>query len=152
MDRDGLKVTGSGAVPPGLPGNNRFRKQISGLFHFFGARPWLQTFMLWSGPLVFLALFYFFPLFSILRLSYGRVEGGLLTPFREAISSPAVISVLSFTTWQATLSTLFTLMLGLPAAYLFARNIERARNRLMETGDRYLRERAVDLQEQTYVG
>ncbi len=33
------------------------------------------------------------------------------------------------------------------AAYLFARNIERARSTLMATGDRYLRERAVDLQD-----
>lgn len=108
-------------MPPGLPDNNRFRRQVSGLVHFFGARPWLQTLMLWSGPLTFLALFYFFPLFSILRLSYGRVEGGLLSPFIDAISSPSVRGVLSFTIWQATLSTLFTLLLGLPAAYLFAR-------------------------------
>jgi thiamine transport system permease protein len=121
VDTDSLEVNNSTALPPGLPEGDRHRQQGSGLAGIWGARPLLRVFFLWMGPLIFLALFYFYPLASIFRLSYGRAEGGLLSPFFEAISSISVRGVLSFTIWQATLSTIFTLMLGLPAAYLFAR-------------------------------
>lgn len=85
------------------------------------ARHWLWVLVLWSGPLVFLGLFYFNPLISIFRISYARAETGLLAPFVQALSSSSVQGVLWFTIWQATLSTILTLALGIPAAYLFAR-------------------------------
>ena len=81
----------------------------------------MRVALLWSGPLVFLTLFYFFPLSSIFRISYSRADNGLLDPFIQAFSSSSIRGVLSFTVWQAVLSTTFTLLLGLPAAYLFAR-------------------------------
>jgi thiamine transport system permease protein len=77
--------------------------------------------LLWLLPLAFLLLFYFYPLGSILRTSLARSEGGLGTPFSQALTSPIVRKALSFTIWQATLSTLLTLLLGLPGAYLLAR-------------------------------
>jgi len=46
--------------------------------------------LLWLPPLLFLALFYFFPLASILQASFARGDGGFLTPFLEAFSSPAI--------------------------------------------------------------
>lgn len=79
------------------------------------------TVILWLAPLAFLAVFYFYPLGSILQLSFARSEGGALAPFAEALASASVRRVLGFTLWQAALSTLLTLMLGLPGAYLFAR-------------------------------
>jgi thiamine transport system permease protein len=121
MDPDRIEVNASTPLPPGHPNENHRWWKGRGLANFFEARPWLRVGFLWSGPLIFLALFYFFPLASIFRLSFERVEGGILSPFVEAISSPSVRRVLSFTIWQATLSTIFTLLLGLPAAYLFAR-------------------------------
>jgi thiamine transport system permease protein len=78
--------------------------------------PWL----LWLVPLIFLALFYFYPLGRILTISLTRGER-LAEPFIHAFRSATVRSVLWFTIWQATVSTLLTLLLGLPGAYLLAR-------------------------------
>lgn len=76
---------------------------------------------LWLGPLVFLGLFYFYPLGSILAASFARSTAGFLAPFSQALSSPGLRSVIGFTFYQALLSTLLTLLLGLPGAYLMAR-------------------------------
>lgn len=76
--------------------------------------------LLWLLPLAFLGLFFFFPLSSILGLSLARQEGGLLAPFRQALLSGASQQVIGFTFYQAALSTLLTLALGLPVAYVLA--------------------------------
>lgn len=76
--------------------------------------------LLWLAPVCFLLLFYFYPLGSILKLSLARSQQGLISPFFQAFSSPIPWRALSFTFWQAILSTTFTLALGLPGAYLFA--------------------------------
>jgi len=71
-------------------------------------------------PLAFLALFFFYPLFAILRLSFapdGRLD---LSPFRTLVADPYYLRLLAFTTGQAALSTLLTLLAGLPAAYVLA--------------------------------
>jgi thiamine transport system permease protein len=81
---------------------------------------WIIYGLLWFAPVVFLLLFYFYPLSSILKLSLERSQRGLLSPFIDAMLSPIPWRVLSFTFWQAILSTILTLMLGLPGAYLFA--------------------------------
>src|SRR5687767_14671820 len=72
-------------------------------------------------PLVFLALFFFYPLASILGISLAP-EGQLdLSGFAKIATSTYYLETLWFTTWQATLSTLLTLALALPSAYVFAR-------------------------------
>lgn len=76
---------------------------------------------LWILPLFFLALFYFYPLGSILSVSFSRAQSGALLQFLDAVSSPTVAHTLVFTVGQALLSTFFTLLLGLPGAYLLAR-------------------------------
>lgn len=81
---------------------------------------WLTVSLLWLAPLLFLLLFYFYPLGSILQVSLERSPQGLLSPFVAAIQSPITGHVLGFTIGQAVLSTLLTLALGLPGAYLFA--------------------------------
>lgn len=86
---------------------------------------------LWLAPLIFLALFYFFPLTKILGLSFSRSETGWTGPFIEALSSASIHRVFWFTVWQALLSTLFTLAIGLPGAYLFARYEFRGKSLLM---------------------
>jgi thiamine transport system permease protein len=71
-------------------------------------------------PATFLILFYFYPLASILSLSFapeGRVDLSAL----QQLAGHYYLKTLWFTIWQATLSTLLTLGLGLPAAYVFAR-------------------------------
>jgi len=81
----------------------------------------LLSYLLWLAPLLFLLLFYFYPLASIFKVSFGRSTNGVLHPFIEAFSSPRIRHVFWFTIWQALLSTILTLCVGLPGAYLLAR-------------------------------
>jgi thiamine transport system permease protein len=81
---------------------------------------WVTYALLWLLPLVFLLLFYFYPMSSILKISLERSQRGWLNAFTEAILSPTTWRVLTFTFWQAILSTILTLLIGLPGAYLFA--------------------------------
>jgi thiamine transport system permease protein len=80
----------------------------------------ISIILLWMAPVCFLLLFYFYPLGSILKLSLARSQQGLVSPFLEAVNSPIPWRTLGFTLWQAILSTILTLALGLPGAYLFA--------------------------------
>lgn len=81
-----------------------------------GYRGWL-----WLAPLAFLGFFFFYPLGSILALSLGRSDTGLVAPFLEVLTSESLRGVIWFTVWQAVVSTLLTLLIGLPGAYLFGR-------------------------------
>jgi thiamine transport system permease protein len=69
---------------------------------------------LWVIPLAFLAIFFFFPLLAILALAVGGMGA-------TALSWSQVTRPLGFTLYQAVLSTLLTLVVGLPAAGLFSR-------------------------------
>jgi len=69
-------------------------------------------------PLLFLALFYFYPLAAIFGASFaGSAWADVIT----RLCSATTLRVLGFTFGQATLSTALTLLLGLPGAYVFAR-------------------------------
>lgn len=75
---------------------------------------WLRSFLPWLGVSLFLGVFFFYPLARILFLSLDF----------SALDSSALLLTshsLLFTLYQAFLSTLLTLALGLPAAFLFAR-------------------------------
>jgi len=74
----------------------------------------LSRLLLWLLPLSFLTVAFFYPLSCILALTF---ESKALTTANLLLAS----HVLLFTFYQATLSTLLTLLLGLPSAYLFAR-------------------------------
>jgi thiamine transport system permease protein len=74
----------------------------------------LRRIFLWLLPLSFLAISFFYPLLRIFALTF---ELESLTSQNLQI----VYDALSFTFYQAALSTLLTLLLGLPSAYLFAR-------------------------------
>ena len=72
-------------------------------------------------PLTFLLLFYFYPLTSILTLSFAP-DGHLdLAALEKLIQTPYYLRTLWFTLWQALVSTLLTVGLALPGAYVFAR-------------------------------
>lgn len=73
------------------------------------------------APFAFLALFYFFPLASILAYSFFPNGALNLAGVREIFTDPYYLNVLWFTLWQAALSTLLTILAALPACYLFAR-------------------------------
>ncbi len=81
----------------------------------------ILIFLCYAIPLIFLILFYFYPLLSIFQLSFAP-EGRLdLSPLQRLVSSSYYLKTLWFTLWQATFSTALTLALALPAAYIFAR-------------------------------
>ncbi len=76
--------------------------------------------VLFALPLLFLAIFYFYPLISIFRISFvddGQIP---LAEIVERVSQPFFGRLLWFTSWQAAASTALTLLLGLPLAYFFA--------------------------------
>lgn len=80
-------------------------------------RPVWQALLLWAIPLAFLVVFFYQPLVAIFRLVFSpRFSQGW-----ELFRWSQVTKPLGFTLYQATLSTLLTLVLGLPAAWLFAR-------------------------------
>ncbi len=80
------------------------------------SRIWLVTL-----PILFLAVFYFYPVLKIFSLSFmpeGEWGPGKL---HKLVSGPFYIRTFWFTFWQAALSTLLTLVLAIPGAYVFAR-------------------------------
>jgi thiamine transport system permease protein len=90
-------------------GTEILRKNLRGFVSL-----WQKRALLWLLPLTFLIVAFFYPLSRILAL--------ILDP--TAITSENLLltsNVLLFTFYQAALSTLLTLLLGLPSAYLFAR-------------------------------
>ncbi|HHB90465.1 MAG TPA: iron ABC transporter permease [Anaerolineae bacterium] len=81
----------------------------------------LQRWLLAAIPLIFLGLFFIYPVLAIFNISLfpeGRFDAASLRVLWE---KPYYLRVVWFTFWQAGLSTLGALVLGLPAAYLFAK-------------------------------
>jgi thiamine transport system permease protein len=70
---------------------------------------------LWIAPILFLSIFFFFPLAKILNLTFDLAT--LTNPNNHLVAYNSLL----FTFYQATLSTILTFILGLPSAYLFAR-------------------------------
>jgi thiamine transport system permease protein len=78
---------------------------------------WFRPLIPWLGILLFLGVFFFLPLARILWV-------GLSPDSFQGLSTSSlgrILPVASFTFFQAFLSTLLTLALGFPAAFLFAR-------------------------------
>jgi thiamine transport system permease protein len=82
-------------------------------------------------PLAFLGLFFVYPLEEILRRGLGP-GGGLGTDSSrsalDVLTDPATRDVLWFTVWQATASTVLTIAVALPAAFVLGRYDFRGRN------------------------
>ena len=71
-------------------------------------------------PLVFMVVVFVYPLVNILITGLSS-EGGALAAFGDVLAKPSLRGVAWFTTWQAVASTILTLVLAMPAAYVFAR-------------------------------
>jgi thiamine transport system permease protein len=83
-------------------------------------RRWVPAVLL-AGPVLFLAAFFVLPVGRIVALGLapdGQVELGVLG---RVVTDPAVRRVAWFTLWQAVASTLLTLAIGLPGAYVLSR-------------------------------
>lgn len=72
-------------------------------------------------PLGFLGLFFAYPVGSI--LARGLAPGGSLDlgPVGQVFTNPSLRGIAWFTVWQAALSTLLTVLIALPAAYVVSR-------------------------------
>ena len=76
----------------------------------------MKRVLLWSSAAIFLGIFFFLPLTKILLLGFEK--GGLQDQLIPALKE--VGPVLGFTLYQALLSTVLTLLIGIPGAYLFS--------------------------------
>lgn len=86
-------------------------------------RTWLPRsgYALYLLPLLFLGIFFLYPLLTIFDISL-RPAGELdLSAFGRLISSDYYIETLLFTCYQAALSTGLTLLLATPCAFVFVR-------------------------------
>ncbi|WP_277441356.1 iron ABC transporter permease [Streptomyces sp. SPB162] len=72
-------------------------------------------------PTAFFAVFFAYPVAAI--VTRGLRDGGRwrLGRIGEVLTDPEILRVLWFTAWQAVVSTGLTLLVALPAAYVFAR-------------------------------
>lgn len=75
---------------------------------------WSSRLLIWSAPFLFLLLFFFHPLSKILMLAFN-------TTALTRANFQLILSTLSFTFYQASLSAILTFILGIPSAILFAR-------------------------------
>ncbi len=79
------------------------------------------TTALFVVPVVFLGYFFVYPLVSI-TIRGLTVDGSVrLGVIWDVLADPTLQRVAAFTLWQAILSTVLTLALGLPLAWVFAR-------------------------------
>ncbi|MQF80448.1 iron ABC transporter permease [SAR202 cluster bacterium AD-493-K16_JPT_193m] len=74
------------------------------------------------GPILYLSAFFFYPLVAILGRSINTGDGLDISPFMSILGDSYYLGRVWFTIWQATVSTVVTLLLGLPIAYIFARH------------------------------
>jgi thiamine transport system permease protein len=74
-----------------------------------------------AGPVAFFAVFFAYPVAAIVARGLKDGDGWHLGRITEVAASADVRHVLWFTTWQALASTALTLLIALPAAYVFAR-------------------------------
>jgi thiamine transport system permease protein len=77
-------------------------------------------------PVAFLAVFFAWPLLAILERSL-LVDGALDVPV-DVLTAPSTRAIAWFTLWQATVSTLLTLVAGVPLAWALSRFSFRGRS------------------------
>lgn len=72
-------------------------------------------------PLLFLAVFFVWPVAAIVTRGLRPDGQWDLSPLTDVVTDPVIRRVAWFTLWQAVASTVLTLVVGLPGAALFAR-------------------------------
>lgn len=72
-------------------------------------------------PFCFLAIFFFYPLVNIFAYSFGLSDVSVWADFLRVVNTPYYRDTVVFTVLQAVLSTVLTVGLALPCAYVFVR-------------------------------
>jgi thiamine transport system permease protein len=70
--------------------------------------------LLWAIPLTFIAVLFYWPIAKITSLGFSG-------DWLATLSEPKTLEVIWFTLWQAAVSTLVTLVIAIPGAYLLYR-------------------------------
>lgn len=84
-------------------------------------RPRVRVALLAALPLAFIGVFFVFPVASILALGLAPAGSFDIGAALAVLGRPFVVDVVWFTLWQAVASTLLTVLIALPGAYVFAR-------------------------------
>lgn len=108
MDKSGAALGATSTMSAG-PGKARRGRQA-----------WLVTAAVASLPLCYLVAFLLYPLQGILRESFFA-HGAEVSDLRPLVEDTYYLERAWFTVWQAALSTLLTLVLALPCAWVLAR-------------------------------
>jgi thiamine transport system permease protein len=74
----------------------------------------IQKLALWAGPLIFIAVLFYWAMGKLLALGFQQ-------DWLSILSDSYLLNIVFFTIWQALLSTLLCLVFGLPGAYLLYR-------------------------------
>lgn len=69
---------------------------------------------LWAAPILFVSVLFYLPLLKIIGL-------GLSSNWFEVYFEPATLKAIWFTIWQAAISTVISLVIGIPGAYVLYR-------------------------------
>src|SRR4051812_9313294 len=72
-------------------------------------------------PIAFLAVFFVYPVIAIVGRGLAPRWSVDLDPLRDVVTDAGLRHIAWFTVWQATLSTVLTLAVGIPGAYVLAR-------------------------------
>ena len=79
------------------------------------------TALLWGLPLAFLAVFFAYPVGTLLVTALRPDGAWDLSPIAETLTDPDLLGVIWFTVWQAAVSTALTLLVAVPGAWVLAR-------------------------------
>ena len=74
----------------------------------------LKLWAKWAAPVFVIGLLFYWPMAHVLQ--HGLTDGWI-----DSLLEPVVLDAIWFTVWQAALSALFCIAIGLPAAYVLYR-------------------------------
>ena len=89
-------------MPVASPGSQRGQKSSANI---------KRSKVLWAAPLLFIGVLFYWPLAKILALGFSG-------NWFESIGTSKVLNIFWFTIWQAVLSSLISISLGIPGAYV----------------------------------
>ncbi|GAA2540877.1 iron ABC transporter permease [Streptomyces intermedius] len=119
---DGAPGTGREAKAPGGPRRGRPTRSPRRAVVAGGARSgrWARG-ALMTVPVVFFGIFFAYPVAAIVGRGLRQDGVWQFGALGDVLGDPDIGQVLSFTLWQALASTGLTLVVAMPAAYVFAR-------------------------------
>ena len=80
-----------------------------------------KIFLLFLIPILFLSLFFYFPIGNLIKLAFSNKNGNFTLKYVTGIFTDSYnLKVLSFTFKEAFISALVTLVLGFPGAYIIS--------------------------------